>query len=128
MLWILPINLPVLIVWVHNLAIHWLTPFSSHHNLISVAPYLVLVETLTCGKMIPRVTTRWRHVTSVGFFGMAVYSAVYGVSYAYMLHYVGNVMCLWLAGVHFSQGEVSWGGLRRMLEGEEGGEGGKKRP
>lgn len=59
MLCVLPINLPVLVVWVHNLAVHWLTPFSSHHNVLSIMPFILLVETLTCGKMIPRVTSKY---------------------------------------------------------------------
>lgn len=58
MLWILPINLPVLVVWIHNLAVHWLTPFSSHHNLLSIMPFILLVETLTTGNMIPRIPNR----------------------------------------------------------------------
>ena len=58
MLWVLPINLPVLIVWIHNLSVHWLTPFSSHHNVFSVMPIILLVETLVGGQMIPRVRTR----------------------------------------------------------------------
>src|SRR5690606_14539399 len=60
MVWILPINLPVLVVWIHNLAVHWLTPFSSHHNVLSIMPVILLVETLTStGKMIPRVESRF---------------------------------------------------------------------
>jgi hypothetical protein len=55
MLWVLPINLPVLVVWIRNLAVHWLTPFSSHHNILSIMPYIFLVETLSTGRMIPRV-------------------------------------------------------------------------
>lgn len=58
MLWILPINLPVLVVWIRNIAVHWLTPFSSHHNILSIMPYILLVETLSTGRMIPRVQTR----------------------------------------------------------------------
>lgn len=58
MLWILPINLPVLVVWIHNLAVHWLTPFSSHHNLLSIMPFILFVETLTTGNMIPRISNR----------------------------------------------------------------------
>lgn len=58
MLWILPINMPVLTVWIHNLAVHWLTPFSTHHNLVAVLPYILLVECLSTGNMIPRVTSR----------------------------------------------------------------------
>jgi len=58
MLWILPINLPVLVVWIRNLSVHWLTPFSSHHNILSIMPFILLVETLSTGRMIPRVNTR----------------------------------------------------------------------
>ena len=58
MLCVLPINIPVFVVWVHNLAVHWLTPFSSHHNILSIMPFIVLVETLTVGTMIPRLTSR----------------------------------------------------------------------
>ena len=59
MLWVLPINGPVLVVWVHNLAVHWLTPFSSHHNVLSIMPFILLVETLTGGKMVPRVSSKY---------------------------------------------------------------------
>lgn len=58
MLWILPINALVLLVWAHNLVVHWLMPFSSHHNVLSIMPFILLVETLTSGAMIPRVTNR----------------------------------------------------------------------
>lgn len=59
MLWILPINALVLLVWVHNLMVHWVMPFSSYHNVLSIMPFILLVETLTGGSMIPRVTTRY---------------------------------------------------------------------
>ncbi|KAG9238871.1 GPI inositol-deacylase-like protein [Amylocarpus encephaloides] len=120
MLWILPINLPILVVWVHNLAVHWLTPFSSHHNVLSIMPFIVLVETLTSGKMVPRVTSRLRHVTSFLFFFIAVYSAVYGVSYAYMLHYIVNLIAAWLVAVHLSTSSWSLAGLSTILEPDSG--------
>ena len=58
MLWILPINVLVLLVRAHNLVVHWFMPFSSHHNVLSIMPFLLLVETMTSGAMIPRITTR----------------------------------------------------------------------
>ena len=130
MLWVLPINIPVLLVWAHNLAVHWFTPFSSHHNVLSIMPYLILVETLTSGKMIPRVTSRARHITNVLFFIFAVYAAVYGVTYAYALHHVANLVCAWLVAVHFSSSEVSLQDLSQILEGveDEDERGAKKRP
>ncbi|CZT10279.1 hypothetical protein WAI453_009370 [Rhynchosporium graminicola] len=118
MLWILPINLPILVVWVHNLAVHWLTPFSSHHNVLSIMPFILLVETLTSGKMVPRLTSRLRHFTSILFFGVAIYAAVYGVTYAYMLHYLVNFVAAWLVAVHSSTSSWSIQGLSTMFETE----------
>ena len=85
-------------------------------------PYLVLVETLTSGKMIPRLTGRSRYVTNLMLFGVAVYAAVYGVSYAYMLHHLVNGLCAWLVAVHFSGSQFSLDGLGKMMEGEDGGD------
>ncbi|KAK4238631.1 GPI inositol-deacylase [Achaetomium macrosporum] len=118
MLWILPINLPTFVVWVHNLAVHWLTPFTSHHNVLSVMPFIVLVETLTTGKMVPRVSSRLRHITSILLFCIAVYAAVYGVSYAYTLHYLANVLAFWLAIVHSTSDSWSLAGLSHLYAGE----------
>jgi GR25 family glycosyltransferase involved in LPS biosynthesis len=59
MLWILPGNMPVLIVWFHNLAVRWLTPFPVHDNLLAVIGYIALVETMASGKMVPRVKGRF---------------------------------------------------------------------
>lgn len=101
MLWILPINLPVLVVWVRNLAVHWLTPFSSHHNILSIMPFILLVETQSTGRMVPRIQSRFRILTNVLLFSIAAYAAVYGVSYAYVLHYLANFLCAWLVALHF---------------------------
>lgn len=117
MLWVLPINLPILIVWMRNLAVHWLTPFSSHHNVLSIMPFIILVETLTTGKMVPRVTSRLKFVTSTLLFGIAVYAAVYGVSYAYMLHYLVNIVAGWLVIIHLTADSWSIAGLKALYEG-----------
>lgn len=76
-------------------------------------PYMLLVETLSTGRMIPRISSWVRHVTSVMLFALAVGAAVYGVSYAYLLHHGVNVLCVWLIGVHLSGGELC-GVLRRF--------------
>lgn len=100
MMWVLPINLPILAVWVRNLAVHWLTPFSSHHNVLSIMPFILLVENLTTGRMVPQITSRLRHVTSILLFGTALCAAVYGVSHAYTLHYLVNIVAAWLVVLH----------------------------
>ena len=52
-----------------------------------------------------------------------MYAAVYGVTYAYALHQITNAVCAWLVAVHFGNSEVSWRGLREVLEGGSLGEG-----
>lgn len=101
MLWVLPINLPVLVVWIHNMAVHWLTPFSSHHNVLSIMPFILLVETLSSGVMVPALRS-FRWATNLLFFVLAVYAALYGMTYAYRLHYIANIIALWLVVLHFS--------------------------
>ncbi|GAP93268.1 putative GPI inositol-deacylase [Rosellinia necatrix] len=100
MVWNLPINLPTLVVWVRNLAINWLTPFSSLHNVLSILPFILIVENLAAGGMIPPLTSRLRHLTNILFFATAVYAAIYGVSYAYVLHYLVNLIAAWLVAIH----------------------------
>jgi hypothetical protein len=117
MLWVLPINLPILVVWVRNLAIQCLTPFSSHHDVLSIISFILLVENLATGKMMPRVTSRLRHVTTTLFLGTAIYAAVYGVSRAYMLHHLVHITTSWLVLVHFASDTWSMVGLRTMFRG-----------
>lgn len=116
LLWILPINLPVLVVWVHNLAVHWLTPFSSHHNVLAIMPYVLLIETLSTGNMVPRVHAWIRPLTALLLSGLAVYAAVYGVTFAYRLHWIVNVICTWLVGLHFWGYSQDAGGLQRFAD------------
>jgi hypothetical protein len=106
MIWILPINLPVLVVWIRNLALHWLTPFSSHHNILSIVPFILIVETGATGTMIPRLQSRIRYVTASILFLLGFYAAIYGVSYAYALHQVADLFCGWLVVVLWFTG--SW--------------------
>jgi GPI inositol-deacylase len=103
MIWVLPLHLPTLVVWVHNLAVHWLTPFSSHHNVLSIMPFIFLVETMTSGEMVvPRMVNQVKWITNILLFVLAVYAAVYGVTYAYRLHYLANIVAFWLVILHFS--------------------------
>ncbi|KAL6791416.1 PGAP1-like domain-containing protein [Trichoderma sp. SZMC 28013] len=118
MMWVLPINLPILAVWVRNLAVHWLTPFSSHHNVLSIMPFILLVENLTTGKMVPQVTYGFRHITSGLLFGTALCAAIYGVSHAYMLHYLVNVVAAWLVILHSSSEPWSLMNFGTFLEGD----------
>lgn len=117
MLWVLPINVPTLAVWLRNLLVQWLTPFSSHHNVFSIMPFLVLVETLSSGNMVPRMKGKLRHLTSVLLFGTALYAAVYGVSYAYKLHYLVNMIAAWLVIIHSTSESWTLTGVGSFFDG-----------
>ncbi|KAF2870558.1 GPI inositol-deacylase-like protein [Massariosphaeria phaeospora] len=128
MIWILPINLPVLVVWVRNLAVHWLTPFSSHHNILSIMPFILLVETLSTGRMVPRVQSNVRLFTNVLLFSIAAYAAVYGVTYAYVLHHLANILCAWLVTLHFDTSSLPIKQVSTVLDTVTPGGDTKKRP
>ncbi|KAI8377065.1 PGAP1-like protein-domain-containing protein [Choanephora cucurbitarum] len=56
---LLPFNLPILLVWIRNISVHWFVPFSSDHSVLAIAPFMIYVEVLTSNrKMIPRQTNR----------------------------------------------------------------------
>jgi glycosylphosphatidylinositol deacylase len=129
MLWILPINLPVLVVWVRNLMLHWLTPFSSHHNVLAVLPFILLVETVSTGRMIPRVQSRFCAFTNLFLFSFAAYAAVYGVTYAYVLHHLANILCAWLVAIHFDVSSFTANWIQSTFETTTySGKNTKKRP
>ena len=104
LLWILPINMPVLVVWIHNLAVLWLTPFSPWDNLLAVAPLILAVEGMSRGILITRATGRTRYLTNVMLFAAALYAAIYGVTYAYRLHHLVNALCAWLVVLQLVNG------------------------
>ncbi|KAK6440298.1 GPI inositol deacylase [Oleoguttula sp. CCFEE 5521] len=112
MLWVLPVQGPALIVWCHNLAARWLTSFSAQMNLLSIVPILAAVELAGRGEMVARTTGRARHITNMLTFLAALYAAVYGVTYAYRLHHILNILAAWLVLLHFARkgfaGAIPW--------------------
>lgn len=58
MLGLLPINALLLVVWVRNLAVGWLAPFSTDHNVLNIIGFLLNVEALHSGKMLHRTSRR----------------------------------------------------------------------
>jgi hypothetical protein len=117
MMWVLPINLPILAVWIRNLAVHWLTPFSSHHNVLSIMPFILLVENMTTGRMVPQISSWLRHVTSILLFATAICAAVYGISHAYLLHSLVNIIATWLVILHSTTTSWSLANITAIFEG-----------
>lgn len=68
----------------------------------------------------PLTIHRFKYITSLILFSIAIYAAVYGVSYAYLLHHLANIFAAWLVGVYFFSSGFSVRRLWRVLEGDEG--------
>ncbi|OBA21499.1 PGAP1-domain-containing protein [Metschnikowia bicuspidata var. bicuspidata NRRL YB-4993] len=117
MAWVLPINIPVLIVFVHNLNVSWATPFSSHHNFLAVAPVLTMVELCSYfGNSLPlgsdtgdKAKDRW--ISKISFVSLAylgVYCIVYGTRHTFWLHHLFNFWCcsVCLMVINYFNGDV----------------------
>lgn len=50
LLWLLPLNAPVLVVWVRNLQVNWMEPFGGDHNVLDIVGVLLLVEMFSGGR------------------------------------------------------------------------------
>ena len=96
MLWLIPINVPVLIVWIHDISLKWRTPFSSHHNILAVLPIIILIQMLNQGYMISRPKNKFTYLTTVGFISyFCIYSLLFGTRHLYFLHSLFNMTCVW---------------------------------
>lgn len=62
---------------------------------------------------------RVKHVTYMILFCLAGYSAVYGVTFAYLLHHVANIFSAWLVVLYLVSGGFSIRRIFRILEGED---------
>lgn len=103
MVWILPINIPVLIVFVHNFNVSWSTPFSSHHNFLAVAPILAVTEISSYyGAALPledvlQGSKKWiRQGFALIMSYTIFYSMIYGTRHTYWLHHLFNFLCSWV--------------------------------
>lgn len=96
MLWLVPINVPVLVVWLHDISLKWRTPFSSHHNILAILPIIYLVQALNQGFMVPRPTKRFNvFFTKVILFYFAFYCLFFGTRHLYLLHSLFDAICTW---------------------------------
>lgn len=60
-----------------------------------------------------------RHVSSLLFFIVAGGAAIYGVTYAYLLHYLINGVAAWLVILQLSKSTLTVTRLTQLLSGSE---------
>ncbi|CAK9438508.1 uncharacterized protein LODBEIA_P27320 [Lodderomyces beijingensis] len=111
MLWILPINIPILVVFIHNLAVDWKTPFSSHHNLLSVVAILAVVKLNSGLHDVDKLGDypMLRRVLQLALSYIVMFALLYGSRYTFFIHHLFNMLsCLvfaWLYLGDTKQGE-----------------------
>ncbi|VUG17932.1 DEBR0S2_19570g1_1 [Brettanomyces bruxellensis] len=93
---VLPINIPVLIVWVHNFSLKWATPFSSHHNILAVLPIVLLVQMNNSGCLFSPIVLRSQQLlTGLLILYLVFYSLLFGTTHLFLLHHLFNLLCAW---------------------------------
>ncbi|CAO0791284.1 unnamed protein product [Mucor circinelloides] len=110
---LLPFNLPILLVWIRNISVHWFVPFSSDHSVMAIAPFMIYVEILTSNrKMLPRQKNRfWSVVTYVIMYYIVIYAFLYGIKYTHWIYFLTNHLVVWFLLLHFQDshyGRVSF--------------------
>ncbi|RIB09972.1 PGAP1-like protein [Gigaspora rosea] len=101
---LLPFNLPVLMVWIRNMSVHWFAPFSWDHSIMAIAPVIFYVEIITSGSMLPRSTGRnTRAITGFILFLITVYALLYGVRYTYLIYFSSLGFLSWLILLHIRE-------------------------
>ncbi|KAF9366361.1 GPI inositol deacylase [Mortierella sp. NVP85] len=69
---LLPITLPVLMVWIRNISVQWYEPFSSDHRLDYIAPFIFFVEAVTGGAMVPRTPEKGYAAVTIGILNFII--------------------------------------------------------
>lgn len=105
MAFVVAVDAPIIIVFLHNIAIKWETPFRSHHNFMAVAPMIFLVG-INSQFNVPQYTKLDVTIT----IGLLVYtgffSLIYGTRNLYWTHHLCNIICAWLLyGMRFTFGK-----------------------
>lgn len=113
MLWVMPVDIPIVIVYIHNLAIKWQTAFSSHHNILSILPIMLFLErnvqmTNEIGRG-GKMNLEWINCSFRVTVGIMIYFVgyclIYGTRHTFWIHHLFNIMCAWMLWLQVYQYE-----------------------
>ncbi|CAO3702752.1 unnamed protein product [Rhizopus stolonifer] len=105
---LLPFNLPILLVWIRNISVHWFVPFSSDHSVLAIAPIMVYVEILTSNrKMLLRQNRFWSTMTYLFMYYIVVYAFLFGIKYTHWIYFSANHLVAWFLLLHFRDSHYS---------------------
>lgn len=92
MIWITPINVPIIVVLMHNLAVNWKTTFSSHHNILSIIPIIYIIT-------YKRGIIKFKYINVI--IGYLIYFSNYCIFYGsintFWLYQLFNYLCIGLS-------------------------------
>lgn len=92
MLLIVPICVPIVVVFFHNFAVNWKTAFRSHHNFLAVLPIMGLEFSLQSNLMISREKSIFSRVASVTLCYLIFFSFFFGVRNTYFIYHIFNLL------------------------------------
>lgn len=92
------IDAPTIVVFLHNVAIRWETPFRSHHNVMAIAPIIFLVSANSTFNIVPAKTKKRYDgpITALLLGYTAFFSLIYGARNLYWIHHLINITCAWM--------------------------------
>ncbi|CCF57336.1 hypothetical protein KAFR_0C03440 [Kazachstania africana CBS 2517] len=97
MLFTMAIEIPTIIVFLHNVSIGWEATFNSHHNSMSILPIVMLVSSNSNFNMphFGKSSIDWHAISALlGY--MSIFSLIYGIRNLYWIHYILNIVFCWL--------------------------------
>lgn len=108
---VVAINVPTIVVFLHNVAIRWETPFRSHHNFMAIAPIILLVNFNSTFSMpfykSNRLNDGGLGVSLLAYLG--IFSLIYGARNLYWIHHLVNITSAWLLyGTKMSKLRLKW--------------------
>lgn len=98
---LLPFCVPALMVWIRNFAGGWYASFETDHRVLYVAPFIALVEGVSCGVLpmgsrISRMKNIYSMVTVAILNAMMVYLVLFGVRYSWQIYFMSRLLAGWL--------------------------------
>lgn len=97
MFWVALITLPMLAVWIREIATHGQIVFRSHHNVIAIGPVVFFVQLMSNGRMLVRSKQNYQRLACESFLAyIAFYALLFGLSRAYVIYHLVNVFMAWL--------------------------------
>ncbi|KAL6927346.1 hypothetical protein ACO0SA_003644 [Hanseniaspora valbyensis] len=100
MLFILPICIPIDVVFLHNFAVNWKTPFRSHHNVLAIFPIISLVFCLQNGMMLKQEKNFNFRSTCFLLAYICFFGILFGVRNTYFIYHLFNLLaCILCIGM-----------------------------